>query len=337
MQAPDIFLPPEWAEQSSLWVGWPHLREEWGDAFEGARAEVAAFIDTARQFLPVRVACGSEEARCSAFQATGSHVTHLHQVEVPTGDIWLRDTGPISAEVNGLPGALCFEFNGWGGKFVMPGDRETAVAIAAHEEIKPYGHDFILEGGAIDVDGAGRLLTTRQCLLNPNRNSGWDEQTAEQVLKRALGVKDIIWLERGLFNDHTDGHVDNIARFIGPGHVLCQTSSGLDDPNTEILDEIERALRASGLNVSTLPSPGRITDEDGDPLPASHMNFVLINGAVILPTYEPTFSAEAARKLQHLFPDRDVISLPANRILRGGGSFHCMTREIPRFPIRTET
>ncbi len=330
MNRSDIYVPPEWAEQAGLWVGWPHLREEWGEAFEGARAEIAAFIQAARKHLPVYVACGSDEARYSAFQATGSHVSHLHQVEIPTGDIWLRDTGPVMAEVDGLPGALCFEFNGWGGKYAMPGDTETAGAIAAHHDVPVQHFEFVLEGGAIDVDGAGRLLTTRQCLLNRNRNPGWGEQLAEQTLKAALGISDVIWLEDGLANDHTDGHIDNLARFIGPGHVLCQTASGRDDPNANAYAAAEAALRAAGLKVTTLPSPGLI----GEAMPASHMNYVLINGAVILPTYEARFSTEAAAILQALFPDRDVVALQANNILFGGGSFHCMTREVPRFPIK---
>lgn len=329
MTTSDVFVPPEWAEQSALWVGWPHLKAEWGEAFDGARAEIAGFIQAARRFLPVRVACGSEGARYSAFQTTGSHVTHLHQVEIPTGDIWLRDTGPILAEVGGLPGALCFEFNGWGGKFIMPGDQETAEAIAAHDQITPHRRDFVLEGGAVELDGAGRLLTTRQCLLNPNRNPGWDEASAEAALKTAFGVSEIIWLERGLKNDHTDGHIDNLARFIGPGHVLCPAASSVDDPNAELYEEVARDLVAAGLRISCLPSPGLI----GVCEPASHMNFVMINGALLLPIYEDKYSAQAIRELKRLFPDREIIALPARHILSGGGSFHCMTREIPRYPI----
>ena len=322
-------MPPEWAEQSALWVGWPHLREEWGEAFEGARGEISDFIQAAREFVPVRVACGSDEAELSAFAATGSHVTRLHQVRVPSGDIWLRDTGPMFVEASGLPAALKFEWNGWGGKYLMPGDGETAAAIAGHEQIPVQGHGFVLEGGAVEFDGAGRVLTTRQCVLNPNRNPGWDEAVAETALKGAFGVAEVIWLERGLDNDHTDGHVDNIARFVAPGHVLCQRASGGDDPNGALYGEIEEALRVVGLQVSTLPSPGLI----GDAMPASHLNFTLAGGALIMPTYEGRYCAAAMLALAELFPRREVIALPAPHILSGGGSFHCMTREIPRFPI----
>ncbi len=335
MQMTDTYVPPEWAEQAALWVGWPHLREEWGAAFGGARAEIAAFIHAARHFVPVYVACGSEEAEYSAFQATGSHVTHLFQVRIPAGDIWLRDTGPVLAEREGTPSALTFRFNGWGGKYQMPGDTETATAIAAKVQVPTAAHDFILEGGAIELDGAGRILTTRQCLLNPNRNTGWTEAMAEAALKSALGVEQVIWLGDGLANDHTDGHVDNIARFIAPGHALCQHPSGEDDPNCDVLLAIADQLRAAGLKVSTLPSPGLIRGEDGKAMPASHMNFTLTNGAVILPVYENVHSAQAVKALKQHFPAREIIPLPAHNILSGGGSFHCMTREIPRYPLST--
>ncbi|MEE9381603.1 MAG: agmatine deiminase family protein, partial [Hyphomonadaceae bacterium] len=276
---------------------------------------------------PVRLACGSDEAEESARAALGNLV-NLTYARIPTGDIWLRDTGPIIGARDGEPHASCFNFNGWGGKYVMPGDTETARAMANFESIPVTDHGFILEGGAIELDGAGRLLTTRQCLLNSNRN-GWSEAEAEAALKAAFNISEIIWLERGLSGDHTDGHIDNIARFIAPGHALCQQASGDTDPHAERLAEIEAALRASGLEVSCLPSPGRITGADGEMLPASHLNFTLTNGALMMPAFEGHYSARAMMALAELFPGYDVIALPSNHILEGGGSFHCMTREIP--------
>lgn len=322
-------VPPELAPQTALWVGWPHLREEWGEAFEKARSEIAAFIAQAARFQLVRVACGSAEARQSAGEELKNTSGQIDLVSVPTGDIWLRDTGPIIAEQDQKPLALTFEFNGWGGKYVMPGDTETAVAIAAEEKLAMESHGFVLEGGAVEVDGAGRLLTTRQCLLNPNRNPGWVEADAEAALRSAFGVEDIFWLDQGLVGDHTDGHIDNLARFVGPGHVLCQTPSGTDDPQADILLAAEAALRDAGLRVSTLPSPGLIHDSNGEPMPASHMNYVIINGAVLLPAYEPLNSAKAAAVLAELFPNREIVSCAARAILQGGGSLHCMTREMP--------
>jgi agmatine deiminase len=319
-------LPPEWAPQSVLWCGWPRLAEEWGGDFEGARSEIAAFVRAAAAFLPVKVAAGSDEAVQSATAAFGD-VAQI--VALPTGDIWLRDTGPIVTKGASVAQAETFRFNGWGGKYLMDGDTETAAAVASVEGITVRSHDVVLEGGAIDVDGEGRLLTTRQCLLNPNRNGNWTEADAEAALAQAFGVNEIIWLGDGLLNDHTDGHVDNIARFVAPGHVLCQHPTGKDDPNADILLAIEDRLRTAGLMVSTISSPGHVHFGDGQPVPASHMNFTITNGAILVPTYDERFSLVALAELRPLFPGRKVIGLPALNILRGGGSFHCMTREIP--------
>ena len=319
-------LRPEWAPQAALWVGWPRLVEEWGGDLEGPRKDIAGFIRAASEFVPVKIATGSEDAETSARQAVGDAA---EIVRLPTGDIWLRDTGAVITGSGAARQAQTFRFNGWGGKYLMPGDTDTASAMASAEALPVKAHDLVLEGGGIDVDGEGRLLTTRQCLLNRNRNPELGEGDIEAALRDILGVSEIIWLDDGLLNDHTDGHVDNIARFIGPGHVLCQSPSGNDDPNAEVLEQIETDLIRAGLNVSTIPSPGRVKDEDGNPVPASHMNFTITNGAVLMPVYEDRFSRVALAELGALFEGRKIIGLPARHILNGGGSFHCMTREIP--------
>ena len=319
-------LPPEWAPQAALWAGWPRLAEEWGGDLTGARSEIAAFIRKAADYVPVKIACGSREAASSARLATGGAG---EIVEIPTGDIWLRDTGPVVTGAGASRVAQVFQFNGWGGKYLMDGDTETAGEVARVESLSTRRHSLILEGGGIDADGEGRLLTTRQCLLNPNRNPHLSQEQIEASLTAALGVDEFIWLGDGLMNDHTDGHVDNIARFIAPGHVLCQHPSDRNDPNAETLQEIERTLVSHGLMVSSIPSPGLVHFGDGVPVPASHMNFTITNKAVLVPVYEDRFSAVALSDLKALFPGRDVIGLPARAILAGGGSFHCMTREIP--------
>ena len=321
-----VHLPPEWAPQTALWAGWPRLAEEWGGDLTAARSEIAAFIRAASGFVPVKIACGSREAAASARLATGGAG---EIVEIPTGDIWLRDTGPVVTGTGPGRVAQVFRFNGWGGKYLMDGDTETAGAVAGVEQLPSRRHALILEGGGIDADGEGRLLTTRQCLLNPNRNRELSQAEIEASLTAALGVDEFIWLGDGLMNDHTDGHVDNIARFIAPGHVLCQHPADRNDPNAETLQEIERTLVSHGLMVSSIPSPGHVHFGDGVPVPASHMNFTITNRAVLVPVYEDRFSAVALSELKSLFPGREVIGLPALAILAGGGSFHCMTREIP--------
>ncbi len=326
-------IPPEWAPQAHVWVGWPHIRGEWGSAFDGARQEITAFIRALAAVSPVKVACGSREAYTSAWLALddiiSSGAVQLHTVL--SGDIWLRDTGPILARRGSVTQALRFGFNGWGGKYVMPGDTLTAQAIAAVERANLRSFPWVLEGGAVDVDGAGRLLTTRQCVLNDNRNPDWTQAIAERELQHAFGIDEVIWLDDGLSNDHTDGHVDNIARFIGPGRVACQTPSGADDPNREVLGQIERSLRSLGLDVATVPSPGRVVDDAGVPVPASHMNFLISNGTIFLPVYEAYHAPQAAAALKRAMPDYTLVALPARSILSGGGAFHCMTQQVPSF------
>lgn len=332
MDTTQIYVPPEWAPQSAIWVGWPHLRGEWGAAFDGARKEIATFVRSLSAVTPVRIACGSREAYGSAWFALEDVIqdqrVSLHTL--PAGDIWLRDTGPLIGHLDSRLVALEFLFNGWGGKYQMAGDTMTAGGIASVERITRRRHDFVLEGGAIDLDGAGRLLTTRQCILNPNRNPDWTLPSAIETLHRAIGITEIIWLHEGLTNDHTDGHVDNIARFIGPGRVLCQTPSSADDPNADLFDHIQnRLIATTGLDVVAIPSPGRVVSDRGEILPASHMNFLISNGHVFLPVYEETYSAAAIDALQNLLPGYKVVGLPALNILSGGGAFHCMTQQVP--------
>lgn len=318
--------PPEWAPQSAVWVGWPHLKDAWAEDYDGAQREIAALVKALAPVVRVKLVIGAAHSR---FEAAGQVGEQAEVFDAPMGDIWLRDIGPVFVKSGETLAALGFLFNGWGGKYELEGDTETAAALARLEGTPFRQHDFVLEGGAIEQDGEGILITTRQCLLNPNRNPGWSEEKAEAALKQAFNVNRIVWLGDGLKGDHTDGHVDNIARFIAPGHVLCQTPSGDDDPNADILRQIEDTLRAAELKVSTIPSPGRIEDEEGAPMPASHMNFLISNGRVILPVYENRHAELARTELAALMPEHEVIALPANHILTGGGSFHCMTQQVP--------
>ena len=211
-----------------------------------------------------------------------------------------------------------------------------AAQIAGHSAAGLLPHGLVLEGGAVDHDGAGTVLTTRQCLLNPNRNSGWDHETAEQALASALGARKVLWLGEGLMNDHTDGHVDNLARFVAPGVVACPMGYGRNDPNTSAYDAAARDLAAmtdadgARLKVVRIPSPGRIADEDGRAVAASHMNFLIANQAVIMPLYgDEHAGALALEALGMLFPGREAIGLSSRAILSGGGSFHCITQQEP--------
>jgi agmatine deiminase len=325
----------EWSPHRAMWVGFPSHAELWQEDLAPAQAEVAAL---ARALAGpgderVRLMVVGDEAEAAARALLGD--TRVEIVRGQFGDIWLRDTGPIFIDTAKGPVAAGFQFNGWGGKYQLEGDDIVAEQIAAASGAPLARNGFVLEGGALDHDGSGTILTTRQCLLNANRNQGWDEATATAALAQALGAKKVLWLGDGLLNDHTDGHVDNLARFVAPGVVACPMAFGADDPNAEVYAQTARALaamtdsRGSPLQVVRVPSPGRIEDEDGEIIPASHMNFLIANEAVIVPIYAEESGAFALEVLSGLFPEREVIGLKSTAILTGGGSFHCISQQEP--------
>jgi len=318
-----------------MWVGWPSHAELWEDNLEPAQAEVEALVRAlagpGRE--QVKLMVGNDEALAGA-QARFADVTGVTVVAGRFGDIWLRDTGPIFGA--GSASAQAFVFNGWGGKYDLPHDDEVADQIGEQTGVALTRHDFILEGGAVDHDGEGTVLTTRQCVLNRNRNTGWTEAMAEAAFATALGARKVLWLGDGLLNDHTDGHVDNLARFVAPGVVACPIAFGPNDPNAEVYDEAAEALGAMTdaagrqIKVLRIPSPGLILDEDERPIPASHMNFLIADGAVIVPTYGNDMAARlACEALATVFPDREIIPLPSIATLSGGGSFHCISQQEP--------
>lgn len=328
-------IPAEWSPHRAMWVGWPSHEELWQDDLDAAQAEVEALVRAlagpGRE--QVRLLVGHEDALTDA-RARFDGVAGVEVVPGRFGDIWLRDTGPIFGPRSAR--AAAFRFNGWGGKYDLPYDDTVADQIGAHAGAPLDRHDFILEGGALDHDGAGTILTTRQCLLNRNRNTGWTEAVAEAALMSALGAKKVLWLGDGLLNDHTDGHVDNLARFVAPGVVACPIAFGPKDPNADVYDDTARALSAMKdaegrpIRVLRIPSPGLILDEDERPVPASHMNFLIADGAVIVPTYgDETAARLACEALATVFTDREVIPLPSTAILTGGGSFHCISQQEP--------
>jgi len=328
-------IPAEWSPHRALWVGWPSHGELWEDNLEPAQAEVEALMRAlaGRGREQVRLMVGNEEALADA-RARFDGVAGVEVVAGRFGDIWLRDTGPIFGA--GSTTAQAFRFNGWGGKYDLPHDDEVADQIGARAGVPLTRHDVVLEGGALDHDGAGTVLTTRQCLLNPNRNPGWTQEAAEAALAEAVGARKVIWLGDGLLNDHTDGHVDNLARFVAPGVVACPVAWGRKDPNAEVYDATARDLAAATdadgrpLKVLRIPSPGLVLDEDERPVPASHMNFLIANGAVIVPSYgDETAARLACEALATVYPDREIIALPSIAILTGGGSFHCISQQEP--------
>ena len=245
----------------------------------------------------------------------------------PFGDIWLRDTGPIIVGSGANRRAQGFNFNGWGGKYDLPGDDSIGERLAVKAGLHYSKADWILEGGAIDGDGSGTFITTEECLLNPNRNPGFGKSEVEGRLQRDLGAKRIVWLGDGLLNDHTDGHVDNLARFVSPNRVAIPEATS-DDPNAQYYADAAEALLDADLEVVAIPSPGKV-ERNGEIVPASYMNFYIGNATVVIPLYGAPNDGAAVEAIQELFPDRRVIGLRADHILTGGGSFHCISQQVP--------
>lgn len=336
-------VPAEWEAHTAMWLGFPSHEDLWQEDLIPAQAEVAALARVLAEMGDehVRLMVMGDAAHRAAHSLLGD-VKRVQIVDGRFGDIWFRDTGPIyvadDPDDDDLhqPLPVSFRNNGWGGKYQLPYDDEVSSQISARDGFAHTLEDFIIEGGALDHDGIGTVLTTRQCLLNPNRNPGWTQAEAESALARALGIRKVVWLDDGLLNDHTDGHVDNLARFVAPGVVACPVAWGRDDPNADVYDHTAKILstqtdaRGRSLQVVRVPSPGLFLDEEGEIVPASHMNFLIANDAVVVPIYNERPGERAVEALQSLFPERNVVGLSSKAILTGGGSFHCISQQVPQ-------
>ena len=319
-------MPPEWAPQDFLWVGFPHLADEWPGYLERAQEQIAAFASAvADSGQKVRLLVRDEANEARAGELVSSAVTIDRRVY---GDIWLRDTGPLVVMDADGRTARRFGFNGWGGKYLMPGDQSIGAALAEGEGLTIETSPMILEGGAVDGDGTGLVAATEQCLLNPNRNPGMSRADIEAELRKMLGFDRVLWLGEGLVNDHTDGHVDNLARFVGPNRLVVPEATGANDPNAAIYTDARRRAEDFGIEVVTIPSPGLII-RDGEIEPASYVNFAITTHCVIVPTFGVSHDKAGVEAIARLFPDRTNIGLPADAVLAGGGGFHCASQQMP--------
>jgi len=326
-------MPPEWAPQDWLWIGFPHLANEWPGFLDAAQEQIAAFASAvADSGQPVRLLVRNEANEARARSLVSDTVTLQRRIY---GDIWLRDTGPLVVIENGQRIARRFAFNGWGGKYEMPGDETIGAQIACDAGLDLTEHTMVLEGGAVDTDGTGLAITTEQCLLNPNRNPELSREDIERELTHIMGFDRIVWLGDGLINDHTDGHVDNLARFVGEGRIVVPEANGADDPNAAIYNDAAQRARSAGLDVVRIPSPGLIT-RDGAVEPASYVNFAITTRLVVVPTFGVANDAAGVAAIAAQFPDRDCIGLPADAVLAGGGGFHCASQQMPTRPAPSD-
>ncbi len=320
-------MPPEWAPQDWIWIGFPHLAEEWPGWLEPAQVQMAAFASAvAESGQQVRLLVRDEANEARARQLVSSKVVLERRVY---GDVWLRDTGPLVVrEADGTRSARRFGFNGWGEKYQMPGDQEIGAQLARDAGLAITSTPMILEGGAVDGDGTGLVATTEQCLLNPNRNPQLSRAEIEAELAAQLGFTRVLWLGDGLINDHTDGHVDNLARFVAPNRLVVPQATGKDDPNAAIYADAAARAAAAAVEVVRIPSPGLLT-RDGVIEPASYVNFAITSHLVVVPTFGSPHDADGVAAIAALFPDRDTIGLPGEAVLAGGGGFHCASQQMP--------
>ena len=325
-----LSMPPEWHPQDWIWIGFPHDPVEWPGFLAAAQEQMAAFANAvADSGQEVRLLVRDEvnEARARALVSGKVKLERRRY-----GDVWLRDTGPLVVmDAAGKRVARRFGFNGWGGKYLMDGDQEIGAEIARDAGLEVTVADWILEGGALDTDGTGLVVTTEQCLLNPNRNPQLSRGEIEARLARDLGFDRVLWLGHGLINDHTDGHVDNLARFVAPGVLALPRATGPNDPNAEIYADAKARAEAFGVTVREVPSPGRV-ETNGRIEPASYMNFAITSKLVVVPTAGTAHDADGVAAIAALFPDRDTVGIRADAVLAGGGSFHCASQQMPAAP-----
>lgn len=341
-------LPAEWEPHTATWLAWPHNRETWPSVFP-AIAEVyvemvAALHRHERVCICINDADTARRVR-ERLAAAGVDCATVGFFRVPTNDAWIRDFGPLfvtrhaaSDGADGRPGGLCltnWTFNAWGGKY-PPWDLDDAVSrrLADRLGLPLVTPGIVLEGGAIDVNGRGMALTTEACLLNPNRNPRLTRAAIEQALRDYLGVRNVGWLGDGIVGDDTDGHVDEVARFVDPTTVVCAVEDDPGDPNYAPLQDNLRRLQAMRdqegrpLHVIRLPMPAAV-EHDGQRLPASYANFYVANAVVLVPTFGQAADQKALAIMRTVFPGRRVCGIPSADLAVGLGGVHCITMQQP--------
>ncbi|WP_027852849.1 agmatine deiminase [Marinobacterium litorale] len=348
-------MPAEWEPQQQIWMLWPERPDNWRNGGKPAQQAFAAVARAIAGFEPVTVGVSQAQYENACYRLADPAI---RVVELSSNDAWMRDVGPTFVTNGRELRAIDWTFNAWGGLdggLYQPWDLDDQVAgkVAAMERVSRYRTEgFVLEGGSIHVDGEGTLLTTEECLLNPNRNPHLSREQIEQILDQNLGVSKVIWLPEGLYNDETDGHVDNFCCFVGPTEVMLAWTDDPADPNYDrchaALSVLEGSTDAKGraLTVHKMPIPGPIhatpdecdgvdsslTSQPREPevrLAGSYVNYLLVNGGVIMPSFDDPADEPARQLMEQLYPQRRVVVVPGREILLGGGNIHCITQQQP--------
>ncbi|MEI8056334.1 MAG: agmatine deiminase [Actinomycetes bacterium] len=348
-------MPAEWARHTGCYLIWPERPDNWRAGAKPAQKAWITLIETIAEYEPVTVLVSARQYQ----NARGSLSEAIRLIETTTDDSWMRDTGP-SFVINdaGDVRGVSWTFNAWGGLkgglyFPWAADDLVAPKVCDIERVRVYQPDFVLEGGSIDVDGEGTVITTEECLLNPNRNPDLTREQVEEMLHAHLGTTKVIWLPQGVYLDETDGHTDNFARFASPGVVMLTWTDDLDDPQYErsaqALKILENETDAQGRRLTvvkiTQPGPLFMTDLEahgvdstpgseprvaGHRLAGSYVNSYIGNGFVVLPVFDDPHDNEAIAIYGELFPHHTIRTVPGREILLGGGNVHCITQQVPR-------
>ncbi len=335
-------MPAEWERHAATWLAWPHNRETWPEHLSQVQAIYVQLMAALQEQEKVHLLVNDAATANQVQQILAAHNVpqqNLTMHQYPTVDAWLRDSGPIFVRADAStdqPLALVdWRFTAWGGKYPeMLADDALPQHLASLLQLPRYQPGIALEGGTIDVNGRGSGLTTEQCLLHPNRNPHLSRADIERYLYDYLGVRHTIWLGQGIAGDDTDGHVDDIARFVDPSTVVCALTDDPRDENYAVLQDNYRRLQAATdqdgrpLRIIPVPMPGPVGSA-AEPLPASYANFYIGNGVVLVPTYDHPHDQMALRALQDVFPARRVIGIACEPLVWGLGAIHCMTQQQP--------
>ncbi|WP_227512874.1 MULTISPECIES: agmatine deiminase family protein [Marinobacter] len=338
-------LPAEWAPQSAVMLTWPHPGTDWADLIDEVEPVFENIAKAVLRHEHVVISCEHVtrlqelERDLNLYAEQNSLPGRAKAVPAPANDTWARDHGPITILTDDRPTLLDFRFNAWGGKF--PSEKDDALnnhlfnagvfGTTATQQV-----DFVLEGGSFESDGQGTFLTTSECLLTPTRNPAMDRTAIEQLLSEVLGVWRILWLNHGyLAGDDTDSHIDTLARFCAPDHICYVSCPDVADEHYSALAAMEEELQefrqadGSPYKLTPLPWPDAIYDEDGERLPATYANFLIINDAVLLPVYDVPQDEDAITVMKEIFPSREIVPIDCRPLIRQHGSLHCVTMQIP--------
>lgn len=337
----NVIMPPEWAAQDAVLIAWPHAATDWAYMLNEVKATYVKIAKAITDDELLLVVTPDVESTRSELAEAGINLDKVRIYAIPTNDTWARDFGPIAVKQGDASCLIDFKFNAWGMKFAADKDNLINSRLDLCEAFNcalVNRNGFVLEGGSIESDGCGTILTTSGCLLSKNRNGQHTKSQIEQELMTTLGARKVLWLEHGaLAGDDTDGHIDTLARFA-PGNVIMYV--GTDDTSDEHhadLALMERQLKemtnASGerFNLIKLPLPDTVVDDDGNRLPATYANFLITNGSVLVPTYRQMANDELALKIMRIaFPDHKIVGIDCTPLIKQHGSLHCVTMQLPQ-------